>query len=257
MKKSLLTILCTLMSTIMWAQGTGGSRQLTIQSTGGGEVAITALGTSRTVRDNEQSWTITDAIVMSGYMTANLEFSADEGYVLTSVIVNDNYNVTNYVTSKSLNISAQSSAAVAGGVDYMIGAYALNGVVGDVRIAATFEPAPTYSLRVSVNGTGGKLSTSWGEVTEETSPLIAEVQEGDNVEIAIMPDVGYNLNVLLVNNEDKTSDVTMGLTDGVLKYNFTLTEETEIFATFISTYFGSHRKSFTKKRRAVCSTHIV
>lgn len=97
------------MSTITWAQGTSGSRQLTIQSSGGGEVTITAFDVTRTVRDDERSWTITDEVVMSGYMTANLEFSADEGYVLSSVIVNDNYDVTSYVTSKELYITAMSS----------------------------------------------------------------------------------------------------------------------------------------------------
>ena len=88
-----LTVVMLLLATMgAWAQS--GSRQLIIQSAGGGEVEISALNTTRTVRNSTSQWTIYDQIVQANMMTASLKFTADAGYYLKSVVINDMYNVT-------------------------------------------------------------------------------------------------------------------------------------------------------------------
>ena len=114
-------------------------------------------------------------------------------------------------------------------------AYVIQNVSAPTSMYVYYGSVANYSLNVSVNGFGGRLSTPWAEVTPDNSPFIQEVQSGENVEIAILPEAGYQLNVLLVNNEDKTADVTLDATDGVQKYTFVMNEPTEIFATFAST----------------------
>ena len=105
--------------------------------------------------------------------------TANEGYRIASVIVDETENVTEAV------IAAE-------------GVYTFENVTADHSIAATFEliPANTYTITATA-GVGGTITPN-GEVT---------VYEGDNKSFSIVANGGYRIASVLVDEVDVTATV--------------------------------------------------
>ena len=149
-----------------------------------------------------------------------VNFAPEAGCKIDSVIL----RITGETEDQVLNVTSQISH----------NSYVLENVSAQTFMQVYYGPAASYNLTVRVNGTGGALSTPWAEVTEDSSPFTQQVDEGTEVEVAILTETGYKLNALLLNNSPVTDAVRLDERDNVYKYTFVMAEDTELAAAFVN-----------------------
>ena len=147
---------------------------LTIESTGGGQVTY-----GSNVIDNE-----TNSFSVEYNTSATLVLIPNEGYQLANLIVNGN-NVTAAVTNSIYTIANISSSQ---------------------QVNVSFEkiPAKTFTLSINV-GSGGVVSYNGVELSNTTRDFI--VTEGESTELDIVPDMGYRIKSVSINNKDMMSSI--------------------------------------------------
>ena len=148
--------------------------QLTIESTGGGQVVY-----GSNVIDNA-----TNSFTVEYNASATLVVIPNEGYQLSKLTVNGK-NVTAAVTNNIYTIANISSSQ---------------------QVNVSFEkiPAKTFTLSINV-GSGGVVSYNGVEVSNTTRDFI--VNEGASTELDIVPDKGYRIKSVFINNKDMMSSI--------------------------------------------------
>ena len=150
--------------------------------------------------------TITETSTVNCGANKEITITANAGYRIASVIVDETENVTDAVIAAN-------------------GVYTFENVTADHTIAATFEliPANTYTITATA-GENGTITPN-GEVT---------VYEGDNQNFTIVAAAGYRIASVMVDSE---TEVVAQLVDGVYTFE-NVTADHTINATFeaIPTY---------------------
>ncbi len=147
---------------------------LTITATGNG--SATYNGTN-VVRNQSRTFTVNEGA------TANITFSPDDGYRIASVKLN-NTDVTIRVTDNQFTI---------------------NNIKTNRTLTVTFEKIPTYTLSIQASGNGSV--TYNGTNTVRGGSKTFTVNEGGDALLSFVPDDGYKIASVKVNNTDVTSKV--------------------------------------------------
>ena len=151
------------------------SFNLSISSTGNGYVAYDG----NTVRGKMSTFSVgkgTDAI---------LKFIADDGNRLKSVKVNGK-DVTSTIVNNQ---------------------YTVSDISASTSIEVAFEAIPTYSLNIVASGNGKAV---YGVTTIRNQSRDFTLQEGVSAVVSFTPDEGYRIKSVIVNNIDRTSQVSNG-----------------------------------------------
>ena len=149
---------------------------LTITAKGNG----TATYNGTTIREE------TSTFPVKGGGFAVITFSPDNGYVIKSVKVND----TPLTVSNDL---------------YMI--HTIQNITSDTSVEVEFESKAPSSYNLSITATGHGAASYLGlKIREKTSTY--KVNAGKTVTISFIPEKGYMIKSVTVNNSDVTADVT-------------------------------------------------
>ena len=117
--------------------------------------------------------------------------------------------------------------------DVVNNSYTITNVTSQTDLWAYFGPATTTYYALSVTAVGnGAVSTPWQEVTAANPLDQYQVEEGQRVELAFLPDNNYKLSELLINDVDMTNQVTTSATNGAQVITVTMTQNTVVRATF-------------------------
>lgn len=151
------------------------SFELNISSTGNGYVAYDG----NIVRGKTSTFSVgkgTNAI---------LKFIADDGNRLKSVKVNGK-DVTSTIVNNQ---------------------YTVSDISASTSIEVAFEAIPTYSLNIVASGNGKAV---YGVTTIRNQSRDFTLQEGVSAVVSFTPDEGYRIKSVIVNNIDRTSQVSNG-----------------------------------------------
>ena len=148
---------------------------LSVSSTGSGYASYD--GT--TIRSKTSSFTVNEGT------NATISFSADNGYRIKSVKVN-NSNVTSSVSNNQ---------------------YTVSNIQRNTTVEVEFEAIPptTYTLTISSTGSG---YASYDGTTIRSKTSTFTVNEGTNATISFSADNGYRIKSVKVNNSNVTSSVS-------------------------------------------------
>lgn len=145
---------------------------LNISVTGNGSV----LFDGNTVRDNVSSFTVLEGTDVT------VTFSPDAGFRLKSVKLN-NVDVTSSVANNQ---------------------YTISNVTADTTLEVVFEVI-THTLSITASGNG---SVTYNSIAVRGKTQTFTVNEGTSVTVTFVPDTGYRIVSVKVNDIDVTSDVT-------------------------------------------------
>jgi carbon monoxide dehydrogenase subunit G len=151
------------------------SLQLSISSTGKGYVAYDG----NTVRDKTSTFSVDKGT------SAILKFIADDNNKLKSVKVNGK-DVTSTIVNNQ---------------------YTVSDISASTSIEVAFEAIPTYSLNIVASGNGKAV---YGVTTIRNQSRDFTLQEGVSAVVSFTPDEGYRIKSVIVNNIDRTSQVSNG-----------------------------------------------
>ncbi len=138
----------------------------------------TAIYSGTTIRDNNDSFTITEG------SSASIKFTPDAGHKIKSVLLND-VNVTS---------------------DVINNVYTISNITRNNILEVEFE-AIMHTLTIKATGNG---SVSYNDVSISNQSKSFKLKEGASTVISITPDSGYRIKSVTVNSTDMTSQVTNG-----------------------------------------------
>ncbi len=144
----------------------------TISAVGNGTVTYDG----NTVRGMTSSFTVVEGT------NVIVTFSADEGYRLKSVKL-DNTDVTSSVVNNQ---------------------YTITNIKANTSLEVTFEAIPTYSLNITSSGNG---SVTYNGTAVRGKTQTFTVIEGTTATITFTPDAGYRIASVKLNNTDVTASV--------------------------------------------------
>ena len=138
----------------------------------------TAIYSGTTIRDNNDSFTITEG------SSASIRFTPDVGHKIKSVLLND-VNVTS---------------------DVINNVYTISNITRNNILEVEFE-AIMHTLTIKATGNG---SVSYNDISFSNQSKSFKLKEGVSTVISITPDSGYRIKSVTVNSTDMTSQVTNG-----------------------------------------------
>ena len=138
----------------------------------------TAIYSGTTIRDNNDSFTITEG------SSASIRFTPDAGHKIKSVLLND-VNVTS---------------------DVINNVYTISNITRSNILEVEFE-AIMHTLTIKATGNG---SVSYNDISFSNQSKSFKLKEGVSTVISITPDSGYRIKSVTVNSTDMTSQVTNG-----------------------------------------------
>ena len=138
----------------------------------------TAIYSGTTIRDNNDSFTITEG------SSASIRFTPDAGHKIKSVLLND-VNVTS---------------------DVINNVYTISNITRNNILEVEFE-AIMHTLTIKATGNG---SVSYNDISFSNQSKSFKLKEGVSTVISITPDSGYRIKSVTVNSTDMTSQVTNG-----------------------------------------------
>ena len=144
----------------------------TISAVGNGTVTYDG----NTVRGKTSSFTVVEGT------NAVVTFSADEGYRLKSVKL-DNTDVTSSVVNNQ---------------------YTISNIKANTSLEVTFEAIPTYALDITASGNG---SATYDGTAVRGKTLTFTIKEGTSAIVTFAPDAGYRIASVKLNNTDVTASV--------------------------------------------------
>ena len=149
---------------------------LSITATGNGY----AIYGETSVREGTNTFTVTEGT------SATITFTPDNGYRIKCVKVN-NTDVTSSVSNNS---------------------YTINSINSDTSVEVVFEAIPPTTYTLSIKATGNGYASISSQISIREGTKIVTVEEGVTIPINIIPDEGYRIKSVMVNNTDVTSSVS-------------------------------------------------
>ena len=144
----------------------------TISAVGNGTVTYDG----NTVRGKTSSFTVVEGT------NAVVKFSADEGYRLKSVKL-DNTDVTSSVKNNQ---------------------YTISNIKTNTSLEVTFEAIPTYALNITASGNG---CVTYNNIAVRGKTQTFTASEGTSATIKFTPDAGYKIKSVKLNSTDVTSSI--------------------------------------------------
>ena len=144
----------------------------TISAVGNGTVTYD----ENTVRGKTSSFTVVEGT------NVKVTFSADEGYRLKSVKL-DNTDITSSVVNNQ---------------------YTITNIKANTSLEVAFEAIPTYSLNITASGNG---SVTYNDTAVRGKTQTFTVKEGTSATVTFAPDEGYRIASVKLNNADVTASV--------------------------------------------------
>ena len=152
---------------------------------------------------------------------ASQSFSVEFGTSVTLTLTSENgYRLS------SLSINGTSDISSVNGDKYVI-----PNITSNKSVVAVFEPIPVLSYTLNIqSSSGGTIVFNGHNVTDGLQQFT--VNEGSNIELSVVPDIGYELATLFVGKKDVTEEVADG------KYIIkNISSNTNVSATFAKRMF--------------------
>lgn len=147
--------------------------------------AISAIGNGTVTYDENTIRSKTISFTVIEGTNAIVKFTADEGYRLKSVKLN-NIDVTSSVVNNQ---------------------YSINNIKENMTLEVIFEPIPTYLLNLSASGSG---QVEYNGKTIRNQSQSFTLMEGSLATISLTPDSGHRIASVKLNGEDVTTQVSNG-----------------------------------------------
>ena len=164
-------------NTTISAQFSKKTYTLSIVSTGDGEV----LFNNEIIKNTTQSYSVEHGA------SATISFAPESGCRLSTLSVNG-INVLSMIEGNK---------------------YTINELNANTSVIAVFEPIPVVSYTLSIQSSaGGTVVYNGTNVTNSTQDFT--VNEGATINLGLIPDTGFELSKLAINDEDVTALVTDG-----------------------------------------------